>query len=159
MIALINYGSGNLRSVGKALEQVGAAVRLVDSPSAIGDARALVLPGVGAFGDCVRNLRERDLWNPVADWLAADRPFLGICLGYQLLFEESEETPGVPGFGFFKGKVVRFPRRPGLKVPHMGWNALEFPAPDSPLWKGLPTSPHVFFVHSFYPEPADPSAA
>src|ERR1700710_1086905 len=102
MIALIDYGSGNLRSVSKALEHEGADVRLVDSPEALADAAAVVLPGVGAFGDCVRNLQERGLWDPIKAWLASGKPFLGICLGYQLLFESSEETPGVEGFGFFR---------------------------------------------------------
>ncbi len=154
MIALIDYGSGNLRSVSKALEHEGADVRLVDSPAALAGADAMVLPGVGAFGDCVRNLRERGLWDPVKDWLASGKPFLGICLGYQLLFESSEETPGVKGFGFFPGKVKRF-HEAGLKIPHMGWNSLELN--DHPLWHGLPANPYVFFVHSYFPVPDDPA--
>lgn len=154
MIALIDYGSGNLRSVSKALEHEGADVRLVDSPGALAGAAAVVLPGVGAFGDCVRNLRERGLWEPIQDWLAEGRPFLGICLGYQLLFESSEETPGVKGFGFFRGKVKRF-HEAGLKIPHMGWNTLE--RNDHALWRGLPANPYVFFVHSYFPVPDDPS--
>ena len=154
MIALIDYGSGNLRSVSKALEHEGADVRLVDSPAGLDGADAVVLPGVGAFGDCVRNLRERGLWDPIARWLADGRPFLGICLGYQLLFDSSEETPGVKGFGYFPGKVKRF-HDAGLKIPHMGWNSLDRDAHS--LWAGLPANPYVFFVHSYFPVPDDPS--
>jgi len=156
MISLINYGSGNLRSVGKAFEQVGASVRIADNPAGLKGANAVVLPGVGAFGDCVRNLHERGLWESLAEWIRAGRPFLGICLGYQLLFKESEESPGVSGFGFLKGRVARFPARPGLKVPHMGWNQLELVGSDNPLWGGLGPSPDVYFVHSYYPVPDDP---
>ena len=154
MIALIDYGSGNLRSVSKALQHEGADVRIVDSPEALAGASAVVLPGVGAFGDCVRNLQERKLWNPIQDWLTSGRPFLGICLGYQLLFEKSEETPGVRGFGFFRGSVKRF-RSDGLKIPHMGWNTLELST--NALWSGLPENPYVFFVHSYFPVPDDAS--
>src|SRR5579862_1228698 len=115
MIALIDYGSGNLRSVSKALEHEGADVRLVDASAGLAGADAMVLPGVGAFGDCVRNLRERGLWDPIKEWLESGKPFLGICLGYQLLFDSSEEALGVEGFGFFRGKVKRF-RENGLKI-------------------------------------------
>jgi glutamine amidotransferase len=113
-----------------------------------------VLPGVGAFGDCVRNLRERQLWDPIKNWLDSGKPFLGICLGYQLLFESSEETPGVSGFGFFRGEVKRF-HESGLKIPHMGWNSLD--RNDHMLWNGLPQNPYVFFVHSYFPVPEDAS--
>jgi len=129
-------------------------VRLTGSPQELAEADAVVLPGVGAFGDCARNLKERSLWEPLSEWLAAGKPFLGICLGYQLLFESSEETPGVPGFGFFRGKVKRFDDA-GLKIPHMGWNTLDLVA--HPLWKGLPENPSVFFVHSYFPVPEDES--
>jgi len=152
MIALIDYGSGNLRSVSKALEHEGACVSLVDSPEGLAEAKAVVLPGVGSFGDCVRNLQERSLWEPLRQWLEADRPFLGICLGYQMLFESSEESPEIPGFGFFKGKVRRFANN-GLKIPHMGWNTLELK--EHMLWKGLPADPYFFFVHSFFPQPEE----
>lgn len=154
MIALIDYGSGNLRSVSKALEHEGARVSLVDSPEGLSGVKAVVLPGVGSFGDCVRNLQQRSLWEPLRDWLKADRPFLGICLGYQMLFESSEESPEIPGFGFFKGRVKRFSDH-GLKIPHMGWNTLQLR--EHPLWKGLPENPYFFFVHSFYPQPEEDS--
>lgn len=154
MIALIDYGSGNLRSVEKALVHIGAEVKLVDGPAGLADADAVVLPGVGAFGDCAQNLRSRGLWEPMQDWLESGRPFLGICVGYQLLFEGSEENPGVAGLGFFPGVVRRF-ATPQLKVPQIGWNTLE--THPSPLWTGLPENPFVFFVHSFFPAPSDAS--
>lgn len=154
-LALIDYGRGNLRSVANALGQEGAGVQLVAGPDQLADAAAMVLPGVGSFGDCVRQLHRSGLWDPVREWLAADRPFLGICLGYQMLFEGSDESPGVPGLGHFPGRVRRF-RSETLKIPHMGWNTLELQQ-DYPLWNGLGRNPHVFFVHSFFPEPEDPT--
>ena len=155
-IALIDYGSGNLRSVSKALQHEGANVRLVDTPEGINGAAAVVLPGVGAFGDCVRGIRERALWEPVKNWLHSGKPFLGICVGYQLLFESSEESPGEAGFGFFKGGVKRF-EAPGLKIPQIGWNTLDIPDRAHPLWRGLPPQPYVYFVHSYFPVPEDQS--
>src|SRR5687768_11407869 len=116
MIALIDYGSGNLRSVQNALRHEGAEPQLVSNARALSEADAVVLPGVGAFGDCVNGLRSRGLWDVLREWLAADKPFLGICVGYQLLFDESEESPGVAGFGHFAGRVKRFSTA-GLKVP------------------------------------------
>ena len=156
MLALIDYGSGNIRSVTNALMRERADVELVSDPLRLADAEAVVLPGVGAFGDCVRGLEARGLWEPLAAWLAADKPFLGICVGYQMLFEESEESPGVRGFGFFPGKVKRF-TTPGLKVPQIGWNQLDLADRAHPLWRGLPAMPHVYFVHSYFPEPTDAS--
>ena len=111
LLGLIDYGSGNLRSVGKALEKIGARVELHATAERLHEMDAIVLPGVGAFGDCAGQLRQRGLWEPIADWLRAERPFLGICLGYQLLFESSEESPGVAGFGRFPGAVRRFRAR------------------------------------------------
>ena len=156
MIALIDYGSGNLRSVSKALQHEGAEVRLVSASDGLDGATAVVLPGVGAFGDCVQNLRSRGLWEPLGDWLAADKPFLGICVGYQMLFESSEEAPGESGFGFFKGRVKRF-ETAGLKVPQIGWNTLDFSDAAHPLWRGLPDPAYVYFVHSYFPVPDDSS--
>lgn len=152
---LIDYGSGNLRSVAKAIDAVGGSVRIFALPGGLEQNDVLVLPGVGAFGDCVAQLRARELWDPIAAWLRDERPFLGICLGYQLLFESSEESPEVAGFGHFRGSVRRF--RSGLvKVPHIGWNTIEPTQPKAPLWQGLGGTNHVYFVHSFFPEPADP---
>ena len=155
-LALIDYGSGNIRSVMNALRHEGAEVELICDPARLAEADGVVLPGVGAFGDCVRGLQSRGFWEPLRAWLAADRPFLGICVGYQMLFEESEESPEARGFGFFAGKVKRF-TTPGLKVPQIGWNQLDLVAPEHPLWAGLPAHPHVYFVHSYYPEPEEDS--
>jgi glutamine amidotransferase len=151
MIALIDYGSGNIRSVTKALQHEGADVELVSDAGRMEEAEAIVLPGVGDFGDCARNIRGRKLWEPLEDWLRSGRPFLGICVGYQLLFEGSEESPGEKGFGFFPGQVKRF-RSAELKVPQIGWNSLELTQPGHVLWRGLPAEPYVFFVHSYYPD-------
>jgi imidazole glycerol phosphate synthase glutamine amidotransferase subunit len=157
MIALIDYGSGNIRSVINALRNQNAEVELISDPARLADADAVVLPGVGAFDDCVRGLKSRDLWEPLAEWLSADKPFLGICVGYQMLFDESEESPGTRGFGFFPGKVKRFSGRGGLKVPQIGWNQLELVDRGRRLWRGLPDRPHVYFVHSYFPDPDDAS--
>ena len=156
MIALIDYGSGNIRSVENALEHEGADVQLVATPDRLRQARAVVLPGVGAFGDCVRGLQSRGLWPALHDWLRSDKPFLGICVGYQLLFESSEESPGVAGFGYFAGSVKRF-SMPGLKVPQIGWNNLQVIDGNTTLWRGLSANPYVYFVHSYFPAPKDDS--
>lgn len=156
MLALIDYGSGNIRSVTNAFLRENTAVELVSDPARLAEAEAVVLPGVGAFGDCVHGLQSRGLWEPLREWLAADKPFLGICVGYQMLFDESEESPGIRGFGFFAGKVQRF-TKPGFKVPQIGWNQLALNQPAHPLWRGLPKTPHVYFVHSYFPVPTDPS--
>ena len=158
MIALLDYGSGNLRSVHRALLKVGANVRAVQRPRDIGDARGLVLPGVGAFDDCLNALRQQELLEASRSFIASGRPFLGICVGYQALFEASEEFNScAAGLGVFAGKVVRFPRQPGLKVPQIGWNQLEIVLPDCPLYRGIPDGSYVYFVHSFFPRPADES--
>ena len=149
-IGVVDYGSGNLRSVSKALEAAGASVCLVTSDSQLDALDAVVVPGVGSFGDCARNLRASGLWEPLAEWLKDGRPYLGICLGYQLLFESSEETPGEKGLGVLEGRVVRFPAS-DLKIPHMGWNTLNHER--GPLYQGAPSS--FYFVHSYFPEPAD----
>jgi glutamine amidotransferase len=160
-IGIVDYGSGNLRSVSKALDAVGARTCLVSTPDALDEIDAIVVPGVGAFGDCARHLRATGLWEPLREWIASDRPYLGICLGYQLLFESSEETPGVEGLGVLPGAVRRFPagnpQNPtgALKVPHMGWNTLDIRQPDDRLYASLPASPSVYFVHSYFPVPAD----
>ena len=156
MIALLDYGSGNLRSVHKSLVQVGADVRLVSHPEEIGDAAALVLPGVGAFDDCIGALRKQAMLEAARDFIRTGKPFLGICVGYQALFERSEEFNScAAGLGVFKGSVVRFTERPGLKIPQIGWNQLEIVRPDCPLYRGIPNGSHVYFVHSFYPQPAE----
>lgn len=158
MIALIDYGAGNLRSVYKALKFVGADVKIVTRPSEIGDARALVLPGVGAFDDCIHALDRQELLRGALDFVRSGRPFLGICVGYQALFEKSEEFNScASGLSLFGGKVVRFDSSNGLKVPQIGWNQIEITKPDCPLFKDIENGSYVYFVHSFYPQPADRS--
>ncbi len=158
MIALLDYGSGNLRSVHKALLKVGATVRLVRHPEEIGDASGLVLPGVGAFDDCINALRKQELLEAARAFTQSGRPFLGICVGYQALFERSEEFNScAAGLGLFGGRVVRFPESAGLKIPQIGWNQLALTRPDCPLYQGVPAGSYVYFVHSFYPEPVDPA--
>ncbi len=156
-IAVIDTGICNLRSVTKALEAVGAEPRVVRRPDAVEAAQAagLVLPGVGALRDCVAALRSTGLDATVRDWIAADRPFLGICLGMQALFDRSEEG-GVTGLGVFHGRVVRFQLPPGFKIPHMGWNTVRFAQPESPLAESLAREGEAFyFVHSFHCVPED----
>lgn len=156
-IAVIDNGICNLRSVTKALEAVGAAPRVVHTPAEVeaADACGLVLPGVGALRDCVAALRATGLDRTVRAWIEADRPFLGVCLGMQALFETSEEG-NVTGLGIFPGRVVRFRRPPEFKVPHMGWNQVSFVQAGSPLASGLsPEGEAFYFVHSFHCVPAD----
>jgi glutamine amidotransferase len=153
-LGIIDYGSGNLRSVAKALEAVGAKIELISGNPLPATIDALVLPGVGSFGDSVRQLKERNLFEPIQDWLQAGQPFLGICLGYQLLFEGSEESPGIPGLGRFKGQVRRF-EAGKLKVPQIGWNRLTWTKQAQALYPHLPDNPFVYFVHSYYPVPMD----
>lgn len=156
-IAVIDSGICNLRSVTKALEAVGGVIRVVRSPDEVEGASGLVLPGVGALRDCVANLKAAGLDSTVGSWISADRPFLGICLGMQALFEHSEEG-SIQGLGVFPGKVVRFQRPPEYKIPHMGWNTVRFLQPKSPLVSGLAGDGESFyFVHSFHCVPKDPS--
>ena len=157
VLGLVDYGSGNLRSVQRALEHAGGDCILVHKPADAADCAALVVPGVGSFGDCARQLREAGLWDFLREWIAAERPYLGICLGYQLLFESSEESPGVEGLGALRGKVVHFPKDSGLKIPHMGWNQLHINEPSDRLMTGFSQIPDFYFVHSYYPVPEDPS--
>ena len=157
MIALLDYGSGNLRSVHKSLLKVGANVRLVQKPEEIGDASGLVLPGVGAFDDCIHALRKQELLEAARDFIHTGKPFLGICVGYQALFDRSEEFNScAAGLGIFPGSVVRFSVKNGLKIPQIGWNQIEITRPDCPLYRGIANGSYVYFVHSFYPQPADP---
>ena len=158
MIALIDYGSGNLRSVQKALLKVGAEVRLATKPEELAGARGVVLPGVGAFDDCLNALQKQELLAAAREYINKGSPFLGICVGYQALFEKSEEFNScAAGMGVFKGKVVRFTEQPGLKIPQIGWNQIELAQPKCPLFRGIPAGSHVYFVHSFFPQPVDDS--
>ncbi len=158
MIALLDYGSGNLRSVHKALLKVGANVRVTQTPAGMKDARGVVLPGVGAFDDCINALRKQELLEASRDFIQSGRPFLGICVGYQALFEKSEEFNScAAGLRVFEGKVVRFAGDNGLKVPQIGWNQIEIARPECPLYRGVENGSYVYFVHSFFPRPADAS--
>ena len=156
MMALVDYGMGNLRSVEKALARVGADVRVVGDRQSVLAADALVLPGVGAFGDCMANLGKVGLVGAIRDFIATKRPFLGICLGFQALFESSEEAPGINGLALFPGTVPRFAAN-GLKVPHMGWNRLCIKQRDCPLLQGVADGSYVYFVHSYYCKPKSAS--
>ncbi len=151
MIAVADYGAGNLRSVSKALESFGAKVMITGDPGAVGMADKLVLPGVGAFGRAVENLRNRHLDGAIAEFVLKGKPFLGICLGMQLLFESSEESADASGLSILGGKSVRFDHT--VKVPHLGWNRL-FQTKDSPLWKGVPDGSFFYFAHSYVVQPA-----
>ena len=155
-IAIIDYGMGNLRSVQKGLERVGAAAEVTRDAARIEAAAGVVLPGVGAFGACMDNLRAYGLVETVRHVISRGTPFLGICLGMQLLFDESEEFGPVRGLGIFPGRVVRFADRPGMQVPHMGWNQIR-KRQDLPHLRGVDDGTFVYFVHSYYVVPADPS--
>jgi glutamine amidotransferase len=160
MIALLDYGAGNLRSVEKALRFVGGDVELVQSPDGMKDASAVVLPGVGAFDDCVNAMQRQELLAASREFIKTGRPFLGICVGYQAMFERSEEFDSrAAGMGLFEGSVVRFPAGQGLKIPQIGWNQIEIVQPECPIFKGVENGSHVYFVHSFYPQPEDDSIA
>jgi imidazole glycerol-phosphate synthase subunit HisH len=155
-IVIVDYGMANLRSVQKAFERVGSAADITSEPDAIARADKLVLPGVGAFRDAIARLHESGLAEPITAHIRKDRPFLGICLGLQLLFSRSHEDGVHTGLDLLPGEVVRFPDVPGLKVPHMGWNHLRF-RDDCPLFRGLPAGSAVYFVHSYYAAPREPN--
>lgn len=153
-IAVIDYDMGNLHSACKGLEKAGANPIVTDSPSYIARADALVLPGVGSFDPAVQHLRSRHLEAPIKEAIARGKPFLGICLGLQILFDGSEEGTE-PGLGIIPGMVRRFRSEPNLTIPHMGWNRLELTQGEHPAWQGLPLNPYVYFVHSYYVDPID----
>ena len=154
MIAVLDYGIGNLRSAEKALQHLGAPARLTTDPDEAAAAAAVVLPGVGAFGRCMEALTDSGLLPVVQAAVQDGKPFLGICVGMQMLFEASEEAPGVAGIGLLAGTVRRLP--PGVRHPHMGWNDVEV-RNGSALFAGLPPRPYLYFVHSYAPVPADPA--
>jgi imidazole glycerol-phosphate synthase subunit HisH len=154
MIGIIDYEIGNLRSVEKAVQQVGGDSMFVRTKDDLAKVSGLILPGVGAFGDCVKGLRATGLWDSVLSWIGQDRPFFGICVGYQMLFEGSAESTDQTGLGVFKGSSVRF-KAGELKVPHMGWNQLKIKA-ETPYLDGIVEGDHVYFVHSYYAVPEDP---
>ena len=157
MIALLDYGAGNVRSVQKALIAAGGDVQLAPSPELVMQADAVVLPGVGAFGDCINAMQRQELFEATREFVSTDKPFLGICVGYQALFEDSEESnSSTSGLGIFEGSVVRFSDA-DVKVPQIGWNEVNFTQPDCPILKGIESGSHFYFVHSYYPQPKDGS--
>lgn len=149
MIAIIDYDAGNIRSVEKAMAKLGQEVWITRDRERIMNADKVILPGVGSFGDAMAHLREYNLIEVIKDVVAEKKPFLGICLGLQLLYESSEETPGVEGLGILKGKILRIPEQKDLKIPHMGWNSLHLQN-DGRLFRGIEQNPYVYFVHSYY---------
>ncbi|NJO39453.1 MAG: imidazole glycerol phosphate synthase subunit HisH [Cyanobacteria bacterium RU_5_0] len=155
-IAVVDYDMGNLHSACKGLENAGATTIVTDSVKEMERAEAIVLPGVGAFDPTIQHLRSRDLIQPIKDIIASGKPFLGICLGLQILFEGSEEG-SEPGLGVVSGMVRRFRPEPNITIPHMGWNQLHLTQPQIPLWQPLPHHPWVYFVHSYYADTADPT--
>jgi glutamine amidotransferase len=157
MIGIVDYDIGNLRSVQKAFQHVGGEAVFVRTPEEIARVDALVLPGVGAFGDCVRSLASSGMWNDVFAWAKSERPFFGICVGYQMLFESSEEAPGEKGLGIFAGEVRKFSDKHGLKIPQIGWNTVTVRQPAAPLLAGISNGDYVYFVHSYYAAPKDAS--
>lgn len=149
MIAIIDYGAGNILSVQKALDYIGCENKVTGDPAEILSADGAILPGVGSFGDAMDNMKERGLVEAVKQFAASGRPFLGICLGLQVLFDHSEESKGVQGLSLLSGEVIRFPSDMGLKIPHIGWNSIAYNR-ECPIFKGLPENPYVYFVHSYY---------
>ena len=157
MIALLDYGAGNVRSVQKALTAAGGDVRLVPNPETVAQADAVVLPGVGAFDDCINAMEQQELFEAARAFVSTGKPFLGICVGYQALFEKSEEFNScAAGLGIFEGSVVRFPDAE-VKVPQIGWNEVQFTKPDCPILQDIESGSHFYFVHSYYPQPKDES--
>jgi glutamine amidotransferase len=157
MIGIVDYDIGNLRSVQKAFQHEGGEAVFVRTPEEIRTVDALVLPGVGAFGDCVRSLDTSGMRDETVAWAKSGRPFFGICVGFQMLFESSEEAPGQPGLGIFEGEVRRFSNQHQLKIPQIGWNTVEVRQPDAPLLAGISNGDFVYFIHSYYVAPRDRS--
>ena len=157
MIALLDYGAGNVRSVQKALTAAGGDVQLVPNPETVAQADAVVLPGVGAFDDCINAMQRQELFEAARAFVSTGKPFLGICIGYQALFEKSEEFNScAAGLGIFEGSVVRFPDAE-VKVPQIGWNEVQFTKPNCPILQDIESGSHFYFVHSYYPQPKDES--
>ena len=157
MVAIIDYGAGNLSSVKKALDYLGAESEITQDKEKILSASHVILPGVGSFGDAMKSMAERGLVEPVKQAACSGKPFLGICLGLQLLFESSEESEGVEGLGLIKGKIVQIPRDNGLKVPHIGWNSVKINQKNG-IFSGIEDGSYFYFVHSFYLKDAETDA-
>lgn len=155
-VGIVDYGRGNIRSVENAFLAIGTDVQLITSPEELVNITHLVVPGQGEFGDCAANLKKQGMFAPIQQWAAENKPYLGICVGYQLIFERGEESPDAKGLGILAGTVKRFPDV-GLKIPHMGWNSVHPTDPSHPIWSEMPENPYFYFVHSYYPEPTEPS--
>ena len=156
MIAIIDYGAGNVQSVYKALKYIGCDCKITRDKNEIINANGAILPGQGSFGDCMRSMIEYDIRDTVLDYIRSGKPFLGICVGLQLLFEGSEESEGTEGIGVFRGKIKRIPNGEGLKIPHMGWNSLSFMNREG-IFRDIEDNPYVYFVHSYYLDSPDKS--
>lgn len=155
MIGIIDYDAGNIRSVEKALSYLGEKTVVSRNPETLKNADKVILPGVGSFGQAMENLHRYELVPVIRDMIEDGKPFLGICLGLQLLFESSEESPGVEGLGILKGKILKIPPSPGLKIPHMGWNSLQLQN-NGRLYRNIPQDTYVYFVHSYYLQAREP---
>jgi imidazole glycerol phosphate synthase glutamine amidotransferase subunit len=155
-VGVIDYGGGNLRSVANALRALDQEPVIVAAPADAAETSHLILPGQGAFGDTMERLENRGLAGFLKEWIGSDRPYFGICVGYQILFDASEEAPGVAGLGVVPGTVNRFQDEPGLKIPHMGWNSALATRGETAVWRGLGEEPYFYYVHSFFPAPVDP---
>ena len=155
MIGIIDYDAGNIKSVEKALQYLGQETVVSRDPQVLLKADKVILPGVGSFGDAMENLKKYGLVPVIHEIVEKGTPFLGICLGLQLLFESSDETPGVEGLGILKGKILRIPPSPGLKIPHMGWNSIDIKE-DSRLFEGIERQSYMYFVHSYYLKARNP---
>jgi glutamine amidotransferase len=156
-LGIIDYGMGNLGSVSNACKFLGLDATVLSTPAQMERCRAIILPGVGAFGDCMAHLTQHGFVEPLRQWIARGNPFMGICLGLQALFQSSEETPGVEGLAIFKGSVKRFQMAPELKVPQIGWNAVKQKKPACPMFAGVDNGAYFYFVHSFFVAPEDPA--
>jgi glutamine amidotransferase len=156
MIAIIDYGAGNVQSVYKAMRFIGCECKITKNPEEILSSDGAILPGQGSFGDCMQTMQQYNIMETVEQFIASGKPFLGICVGLQLLFSASEESPGVKGLEVFPSKIKRIPNGDGLKIPHMGWNSLDI-IEDNGLFKGIENGSYVYFVHSYYLDSEDKS--
>lgn len=156
MIGVIDYGAGNLRSVCNSLKKLSVDCHVVKSPSDLNKIETMIFPGVGSFGDSSEQLKQQSLFEPIKEWIINDRPFLGICIGFQMLFDSSEESPGSEGLGIIPGKVIKFSEQTNLKVPHMGWNEVQIKNLIDPVWKNINNLSHFYFVHSYFPKLENP---
>ncbi len=159
MIGVIDYGAGNLRSVCNSLKKLSVDCHVVKAPSDLNKIQTMIFPGVGSFGDSSDQLKKQSLFEPIREWIINDRPFLGICIGFQMLFDSSEESPGSEGLGIIPGKVIKFSEQTNLKVPHMGWNKVQINNLNDPVWQKIDDLTHFYFVHSYFPKPDNPEVS